>query len=54
MLNHWPATSILLGLVILLGAFALMARWYAQKDEAARLSTYRRAEPASVRRAGSR
>lgn len=46
MLDHWHAMIMLSGCVLLLGAFALMTRWWNRKDEAAQLATYRRADQA--------
>ena len=47
-MGYWQLTTVLCGLLILLAGLALIARRWYQKDEAARLTTYRRVDPAGA------
>ena len=42
MIHHWPSMIVLFSLLLLLAGVARITRWWQEKDEAARLMTYRR------------
>jgi uncharacterized membrane protein YhaH (DUF805 family) len=45
-MGYWQFMTVLCGLLLLLAGLALIMRRWHQKDEAARLMTYRRVDPA--------
>ena len=42
MIDHWTLMIVLFSLLLLVTGLVLITRWWHQKDEAARLATYRR------------
>jgi len=54
MLDHWSAMIMLCSILLLVGMLALTARWWVQKDEAARLTTYRRVDRTSASNTSAR
>jgi hypothetical protein len=50
MIDHWTLMIVLFSLLLLATGLVLITRWWHQKDEAARLATYRRADPAGASR----
>jgi len=48
MIDHWSLMIVLSSLLLLMAGLALITRWWHQKDEAARLTTYRRVDPAGA------
>jgi TRAP-type C4-dicarboxylate transport system permease small subunit len=41
-MGHWQLMIMMCGVLLLLAGLASITRWWQQKDEAARLTTYRR------------
>ena len=42
MIDHWTLMIVLVSLLLVATGLVLITRWWHQKDEAARLATYRR------------
>jgi hypothetical protein len=47
-MEHRQSTVVLCGVLLLLAGLALITRWSHQRDEAARLMTYRRVDRAGA------